>query len=185
MDDFITWHQLHAALAKKSETNVRETIKATYNINNEALKSIESKHEAKIKELKNKIAGFKQAKLHKHEKFDKFVDKIYNDINNFKQKSRVHLQREAADRGRAKAILNGESDDKEAVAKKLRDIFGDEDFDYDLVDQMGTTVKDLLALEFNNNKYLNQFKGCRKSKYISGATTARTKCLNGLLMQLE
>ena len=45
---------------------------------------------------------------------------------------------------------------------------------------MQTSVRDLLAFELNSNKHLDKYKGCRKSKYFSTATTTRTKGLNVL-----
>ena len=178
--DFITWYQLHVALARMKNTNVQETIKTTYTITNEALKSIKTKHNKKITELEHKIKKFTEKKKDKHVKFEKLVDKIFDKINRFRQNSRAHLAREVKDRGNAEAIVDVNEDKKQEFADKLRNILGDDDFDLDVIDNMEMPVLDLLDLEFNNNQYLDKYKGCRKSKYISGATTARTKGLNGL-----
>ena len=180
--DFVTWYQLHAALARMKNTNVQETIKAVYTIDEEALKSINTKHKNKILQLEQKITKYIENNKDKHIKFEKFVDKIFEKINRLKKNSRAHLGRRVKDTGEAVANIIAKLDKEQAFVDKLRNILGDDDFevDIDVFDNMEMSVMDLLALEFNNNNYLDKYKGCRKSKFISGATTARTKGLNGL-----
>ena len=178
--DFITWYQLHAALARMKNTKVQETIKATYTITEEALKSIDTKHNKKILQLEHKIAKFTENKKDQHVKFEEIVDNIFDKINRLRRNSRAHLGREAKDRGNAEAIVDNNEDKKQAFIDKLRNILGDDDFDANVIDNMEMPVLDLLDLEFNNDTYLDKYKGCRKAKYISKATTARTKGLNGL-----
>jgi len=177
VSDFTTWYQLHAALAKMKDTDIQETIKAQYTIDDEVLRSIKTKHKSKIIDLKQKITKFIQKHPEKHFRFEQFVDEIHNKIKNFRQT--LKAKRAANIRGQAKRRGNSTSDNTQQIANKLRDILGDDDFELDR-DIMQTSVRDLLALELNNNKYLDKHKGCRKSKYISAATTTRTKGLNVL-----
>ena len=177
ISEFTTWYQWHTALAKMMDTNIQETIKAQYTIEDEVLHSIKTKHKTKITDLKYRINNFIQKHPQKHFRFETFVDEIHNKINNFRQ--RLKVKRAARERGEAKRQANSTSDNTQLIANKLRDILGDDDFELDR-DIMQTSVRDLLALELNNNKYLDKHKGCRKSKYFSAATTTRTKGLNVL-----
>ena len=88
--DFITWYQLHAALARMKNTKVQETIKATYTISEEALKSINTKHNKKILELQHKIAKFTEDQKEQHIKFEKIVDNIFDKINGLRHELRAH-----------------------------------------------------------------------------------------------
>ena len=146
VSDFTTWYQLHAALAKMKETNIQETIKAQYTIDDEVLRSIKTKHKSKITDLKQKIAKFIQKHPQKHFRFETFVDEIHNKINNFRQ--RLKATRAANERGQAQRRANSTSDNTQQIANKLRDILGDDDFELDR-DIMQTSVRDLLALELN------------------------------------
>ena len=181
--DFIKWYQIHAALAKMKNTDVRKTIKATYTIDEDALTSIKKKQEKKMKELELAANNFMVKNPEKHEQYEKFVDNIYNKINSYR--NRPSLDRKCKSKAKANANANAVSDKKQALYDKLRNILGDYDFDTDDVEEMidanQTSVIELLNLEFNYNKYLDEFGGCRKSKNITGATTARTKGLNVLM----
>lgn len=179
--NFITWYQWHYALAQMQNTKVQETIKAVYTIEESALKSIKTKHKAKIDALKAKITTFINDNATKHIEFEKFIDTIFEKINSYRNKDSSRKSPRKTQRfTRAKQSADSQSDNKQELVDKLTDIFGDNDFDDELIEQMSLGARDLLALEINNNKYLDKYKGCRKSKNITGATTARTKGLNGL-----
>ena len=180
---FIHWYQINAALAKMKNTDVKKTIKATYTIDEDALNNIKTKHAKKINELECEAHQFIKKNPEKAKKFEKFVDHIHSEVN--KHKLRTHYDRKCKTRAKANATANAVSDEKQALYDKLRNILGDEDFDVadidEMIDEQQTSVIDLLNLEFNYNKYLDKYAGCRKSKNISGATTSRTKGLNVLM----
>lgn len=181
--EFITWYQIHAALAKMKNTDVKKTIKAIYTIDEEALTTIKKKQEKKILDLEHKATTFTLEHPQKHEQFEKFVDYIYNEINSYR--GRARYDRKCKQKGKANAFAQSASDKTQALYDKLRNILGDYDFDTEVIDEMiddnQTSVIDLLNLEFNYNKYLEKYGGCRRSKNFSTATTARTKGLNVLM----
>ena len=118
-------------------------------------------------------------------RFDKFVDSIYDKINeirpkraNKSPKSKTHAEQRAQTRSKTKQSVD--ADNAADVIQKLTEILGDDDWDQELVYGLKTDPREFLSWETNNNKYLDKFKGCRKSKNITGATVSRTKGLNAL-----
>ena len=181
--EFITWYQLNAALAKMKNTNVRKTITSIYTIDEEALTKITTKQQKKMNELESKANLYAQKNEEKQQKFEKFVDYIYNKIHSYR--GRARYDRKCKQKGTNNASSNSKLDKKQQLYDKLRKILGDDDFDTGVIDEMmednQTSVIDLLNLEFNYNKYLDKYGGCRRSHNISGATIARTKGLNVFL----
>ena len=180
---FISWYQIHTTLAKMKNTNVTKTIRATYTITDDSLKSINTKHKKRQNELEAKSMTFAKNNPELQQKFMKFVDGIYKKVNDFRR--RAHLDRKCKEIGKARADGNVVVDKQQELYDKLRNILGDYDFDTDVVDEIidanSTSVIDLLNLEFNYDKYMDKYKGCRKAKNITGAVTAKTKGLNVLM----
>ena len=180
---FISWYQIHATLAKMTNTDVAKTIKATYSITDESLKSINTKHKKRQNDLEAKSIAFAKDNPELQQKFMKFVDDIHKKVNNFRK--RAHLDRKCKEIGKAKTDGNVVGDKQQELYDKLRNILGDYDFDTDVVDEIvnanTTSIIDLLNLEFNYDKYMDKYKGCRKVKNITGAVTAKTKGLNVLM----
>ena len=180
IQQFITWYQLHSAVARINNTNVQQTLQAQYTIDEEVLKSITTKHKKKNIELQNKIARFKEKHSEQHVKFKKFIEQILYKINSWRQKPRP--KRRCVQKGQANVSIQSYALAQQEIFETITDILGDDDVNLDIdYYTMETAVGDLLDLEFNNNNYLDKHKGCRKSKFISHATTARTKGLNVLL----
>ena len=180
---FISWYQIHATLAKMTNTNVAKTIKATYTITDESLKSINTKHKKRQNDLEAKSMTFAKDNPELQKKFMNFVDDIYKKVNDFRR--RAHLDRRCKEIGKARTDGNVVGDKRQALYDKLRNILGDYDFDTDVVDEIinanSISVIDLLNLEFNYDRYMEKHKGCRKVKNITGAVTAKTKGLNVLM----
>lgn len=176
---FTTWYQLHSAVARINNTNVQQTLQAHYTVDEEVVTSITTKHKKKHTELQNKIAKFIQKYPEKHLKFKKFIEQIHYKMNSWKQKSRP--KRVSAERGRAKVAEQCNELAQQQIYETITDILGDDDIEDINPYNIQTSVGDLLELEFNNNNYLDKHEGCRKSKFISQATTARTKGLNVLM----
>ena len=182
--EFITWYQLNAALAKMKNTNVRKTITSLYTIDEEVLTKITTKQQKKMNELELKANLYAQKNQENQKIFENFVEYIHNKINSYRG-GRARYDRKCKQKGTNDASSNSKLDQKQKFYDKLRKIFGDDDFDTGVIDEMmednQTSVIDLLNLEFNYNKYLDKHGGCRRSHNISGATIARTKGLNVFL----
>jgi len=177
---FINWYQINTAIARMRNTNVQKTIKATYTIDEDALSSIKKKHQKKLMELELKASKFASDNPEKQLQFEKFVDDIHIKMKSYK--IRTLPDRECKNKGKSEASRHAALDKKQQLCDKLRIMLGDNDFDTDVIDEMikdnETSVIDLLNLEFNYNRYMDKYGGCRRSKNITGATTARTKGLN-------
>ena len=178
--DFIEWYRLHAALAKIKNTNVREELQRQYTIDEEIIERITTRQKTKQKDLEAKIEAFTNANQGKHDKFKNFVEGIYDKINSIQQKQRP--KRSCAESGQGIRAIHTNQAHQQQVYEHLCNILGDDEFEVPEDFYYNTTsVKDLLALEFDNNKYLDKYKGCRKSKFISSATVAKTKGVNVLM----
>ena len=117
--------------------------------------------------------------------YEEFVDSVYNKINELRQKrpNQSAKSESLSQQRRSSRLVARESvalDNTDNVIENLGKILGDDDWDHELVYSLENSAVELLSWELNNNKFLDKFKGCRKSKNITGAIVMRTKGLNGL-----
>ena len=180
ISDFTVWYRLHSALATINNTNITETIRAQYSIDEEVVTSITKKQTKRKKDLEARIAAFKHKHSEKYARFSTFIEKINNDINSLRQKTRA--TRQASQSAKSKLFIGVNQLNQQEIYEKIYNILGDDDIELDGdYYNMTTPLQDLLALEFNSNSYLDDHKGCRKSKNISSATIAKTKGMNVLM----
>ena len=180
---FCSWYQLHTAVARIDNTNVSETMKVQYSFDEEVINSIKTKQKKKRDELTEKIASFKQSHPERHLKFKKLIEQMHDKITNHSSgndKKKARSRRKSYEEAQNKIFIQVDGLNTQEIYEQISAAVGDDDID-DGAYNMTTSVRDLLDLEFNNNKYLDKYKGCRKSHYISKATTSRTKGLNVLM----
>ena len=186
---FIHWHQMHSAIAGLKNINVKEALLQQYTVDDEVLDAITTRRKKKITEFEQKIAKFIQEHPDEHERFEQFFNKINDQLISYKQgmseanKIGVSLHhRNCKAKGQAKAKADIEKDMNVEYEQNIIDILGDEDVNLEegYMD-ISQRQREQLHLEIQNNKKLADYKGCRKSKNFTKATTARTKGLNVLM----
>ena len=128
-----------------------------------------------------KLADFKKRNIEKHKDLKIFLEKQTKKLN--KPKIRKTPPRAAKELAKVKIAITQQEALGVEISEKVIEWVGDHDiFLNGMLADMSTLQREILAAGLSDNGSLAKYKGCRKAKYFSQATIARTKGLNILMM---
>ena len=184
---FVTWHQLHTAIARLSNQSFTASILEVYSVDPEILDKLTTKRKKKLAELEYKSTEWRQKHGGKHRQFTEFYDTIRAQVLSYEKG--MSSQESKKPRARRRSAIASipltkqcvESDNAEDLAEDLEETCGDTDVDTRPLKLLENKLREEITGEVQDNKKLASYNGCRKAGYFSKATTARTKGLNVLM----